>query len=128
MLLILILKILCLECSNQISYIFTFISCEEMMKTGKLPRAEKLLKVGMYDLEKTLGKGNFAIVKLGVHRLTRTKVAVKIVNKCELDDENLNKISREIDIMRNLSHKNIIQLYQGKMKKEVEDHEFLVPS
>lgn len=66
----------------------------------------------MYDLEKTLGKGNFAIVKLGVHRLTRTKVAVKIVNKCELDDENLNKISREIDIMRNLSHKNIIQLYQ----------------
>ena len=99
-----------------------------MMKTGKLPRAEKLLKVGMYDLEKTLGKGNFAIVKLGVHRLTRTKVAVKIVNKCELDDENLNKISREIDIMRNLSHKNIIQLYQGKMKKEVEDHEFLVPS
>ena len=82
------------------------------MKSGRIPRAEKLLRVGLYDLEKTLGKGNFAIVKLGVHKLTRTKVAVKIVNKCELDHDNLNKISREIEIMRRLSHKNIIQLYQ----------------
>ena len=82
------------------------------MKSGRTPRAEKLLRVGLYDLEKTLGKGNFAIVKLGVHKLTQTKVAVKIVNKCELDHDNLNKISREIEIMRRLSHKNIIQLYQ----------------
>ena len=82
------------------------------MKSTKVPRAEKLLRVGLYDLEKTLGKGNFAIVKLGVHRLTKTKVAVKIVNKIELDDDNLNKISREIDIMRRLSHKHIIKLYQ----------------
>jgi len=82
------------------------------MKSSKVPRAEKLLRVGLYDLERTLGKGNFAIVKLGVHKLTKTKVAVKIVNKCELDDENLGKISREIDIMRHLSHKNIIHLYQ----------------
>ena len=66
----------------------------------------------MYDLERTLGKGNFAIVKLGVHKLTRTKVAVKIVNKTELDDENLNKIFREIEIIGKLSHKNIIKLYQ----------------
>ena len=84
-----------------------------MLSTAvKKPRAEKLLRVGMYDLERTLGKGNFAIVKLGVHKLTRTKVAVKIVNKDDLDDENLSKIYREIEIMRKLSHKNIIQLYQ----------------
>lgn len=83
-----------------------------VMKSSKVPRAEKLLRVGLYDLERTLGKGNFAIVKLGVHKLTKTKVAVKIVNKCELDDENLGKISREIDIMRHLSHKNIVHLYQ----------------
>eukprot|EP00092_Neocalanus_flemingeri_P097980 GFUD01124927.1.p1 GENE.GFUD01124927.1~~GFUD01124927.1.p1 ORF type:complete len:980 (-),score=158.40 GFUD01124927.1:484-3423(-) len=85
---------------------------QAVMKSSKVPRAEKLLRVGLYDLERTLGKGNFAIVKLGVHKLTKTKVAVKIVNKCELDDENLGKISREIEIMRHLSHKNIIQIYQ----------------
>ena len=82
------------------------------MKSSKNPRAEKLLRVGPYDLDRTLGKGNFAIVKLGVHKLTKAKVAVKIVNKNELDKENLNKIGREIEIMRGLSHKNIIKLYQ----------------
>ena len=82
------------------------------MKTSKFPRAEKLLRVGLYDLNRTLGKGNFAIVKLGVHQLTKTQVAVKIVNKNEMDQENLTKIAREIEIMRRLSHKNIIQLYQ----------------
>ena len=63
-------------------------------------------------MDRTLGKGNFAIVKLGIHKLTKTQVAVKIVNKNELDEENLTKIAREIEIMRRLSHKNIIQLYQ----------------
>ena len=81
-----------------------------MMKRGC--RAERLLRVGLYDLEKTLGKGNFALVRLGVHRLTKTKVAVKIVDKTDLDDDNQRKIFREIDIMRQLSHPNVIQLYQ----------------
>ncbi len=78
----------------------------------KLRRAEKLLRVGLYDLEKILGRGNFAIVRLGIHKLTKTKVAVKIVDKSDLDAENLKKISREIDIMRKLSHRCVIQLYQ----------------
>ena len=78
---------------------------------SRLPRAEKLLRVGQYDMEKTLGKGNFAIVRLGIHRMTKTRVAVKVVDKKELDPENLMKISREIDIMRQLSHENIIKLY-----------------
>ena len=82
------------------------------INSSKVPRAEKLLRVGLKDLKKMLDKGNFAVIKLGVHRLTETKVAVKIVTKLELDDDNLNKISREIDIMRRLSHKNIIKLYQ----------------
>ena len=83
-----------------------------MKSASRLPRAEKLLRVGQYDMEKTLGKGNFAIVRLGIHRMTKTRVAVKVVDKKELDPENLMKISREIDIMRQLSHENIIKLYQ----------------
>ena len=75
-------------------------------------RAEKLLRVGLYELDNVLGKGNFAIVRLGVHKLTKTKVAVKIVDKADLDADNLKKISREIEIMRKLSHRHIIQLYQ----------------
>ena len=81
-------------------------------KAAHARRAEKLLRVGLYDLDNVLGKGNFAIVRLGVHKLTKTKVAVKIVDKGDLDAENLKKISREIEIMRKLSHRHIIQLYQ----------------
>lgn len=35
---------------------------------------DKLVRVGYYELEKTIGKGNFAIVKLATHVVTRTKV------------------------------------------------------
>lgn len=75
-------------------------------------KSHKLVSVGYYDLSKTLGKGNFAIVRLGIHRITKTPVAVKIVDKNELDAENLSKIGREIEIMCRLAHKNIIRLYQ----------------
>ncbi|KAK4302529.1 hypothetical protein Pmani_025385 [Petrolisthes manimaculis] len=31
------------------------------------------VKVGFYDIEKTIGKGNFAVVKLARHRITKTE-------------------------------------------------------
>ena len=82
--------------------------------SGKSDRASKLCRVGLYDLVPCppLGKGNFAVVRLGIHRLTKTKVAVKIVDKADLEDDNLQKITREIEIMRRLSHPAIIRLYQ----------------
>jgi len=39
-------------------------------------------------------------------------VAVKIVDKTDIDPDNLQKIWREIEIMRQLAHRHIIQLYQ----------------
>jgi len=39
-------------------------------------------------------------------------VAIKIVDKTQLDEENLKKIYREIDIMKQLHHPHIIKLYQ----------------
>ena len=82
--------------------------------SGKSYRASKLCRVGLYDLVPgpPLGKGNFAVVRLGIHRLTKTKVAVKIVDKGDLEDDNLQKITREIEIMRRLSHPAIIRLHQ----------------
>lgn len=35
---------------------------------------EKLARVGQYELLKTIGKGNFAVVKLAVHLITKTQV------------------------------------------------------
>lgn len=42
--------------------------------SGKVFPVEKLVRVGYYELEKTIGKGNFAVVKLATHIVTRTKV------------------------------------------------------
>ncbi|CAG5123037.1 unnamed protein product, partial [Candidula unifasciata] len=63
-------------------------------------------------MERTIGKGNFAVVKLATHVATKTKVAIKIVDKTQLDEDNLKKIYREIEIMKLLRHPHIIRLYQ----------------
>lgn len=36
---------------------------------------------GLYDLDKTLGRGHFAVVKLARHVFTGEKVAVKVIDK-----------------------------------------------
>ena len=33
------------------------------------------VRVGFYDIEETIGKGNFAVVKLARHRLTKSRVS-----------------------------------------------------
>jgi maternal embryonic leucine zipper kinase len=44
---------------------------------------------GHYELEKTIGCGGFAKVKLAMHTLTGEKVAIKIMEKAQLGVSNL---------------------------------------
>lgn len=37
-------------------------------------RVKAPVRVGFYDIAKTLGKGNYAVVKLAKHRITKTEV------------------------------------------------------
>ncbi|XP_076369716.1 serine/threonine-protein kinase BRSK2-like isoform X1 [Tachypleus tridentatus] len=67
--------------------------------------------VGPYRLEKTLGKGQTGLVKLGVHCVTGRKVAVKIVNREKLSDSVLRKVEREIAIMKLIDHPHVLKLY-----------------
>lgn len=69
-------------------------------------------KIGFYEFEKVIGKGNFAVVKLATHVITQVKVAIKIIDKTRLDAENRKKVAREVEIMKLLDHPNIIKLYQ----------------
>lgn len=39
-------------------------------------------------------------------------MAIKIIDKSRLDHENLKKVYREVEIMKQLDHPNIIKLYQ----------------
>ncbi|XP_031435727.1 MAP/microtubule affinity-regulating kinase 3a, partial [Clupea harengus] len=49
--------------------------------------------VGNYRLLKTIGKGNFAKVKLARHILTGREVAIKIIDKTQLNPTSLQKVS-----------------------------------
>ncbi|XP_055995253.1 MAP/microtubule affinity-regulating kinase 3-like isoform X5 [Ostrea edulis] len=68
--------------------------------------------IGKYRLIKTIGKGNFAKVKLAKHVPTGREVAIKIIDKTQLNPSSLNKLFREVRIMKNLDHPNIVKLFE----------------
>ncbi len=49
--------------------------------------------VGPYRLEKTLGKGQTGLVKMGIHCISGKRVAVKIVNREKLSESVLQKVA-----------------------------------
>lgn len=62
---------------------------------------------------KTIGEGTFGKVRLGTHVLTGDKVAVKILEKERISDvADVERVSREIHILKLTRHPNIIQLYE----------------
>ncbi|XP_062312011.1 serine/threonine-protein kinase MARK2-like, partial [Osmerus eperlanus] len=75
--------------------------------------AEETPHIGNYRLLKTIGKGNFAKVKLARHVLTGKEVAVKIIDKTQLNSSSLQKVTfREVRIMKLLNHPNIVKLFE----------------
>uniref|UniRef100_A0A8C2ZJV0 non-specific serine/threonine protein kinase n=1 Tax=Cyclopterus lumpus TaxID=8103 RepID=A0A8C2ZJV0_CYCLU len=83
------------------------------------PAQGRPLQVGFYEIIRTLGKGNFAVVKLAQHKVTKTQVAIKIIDKTRLNPSNLEKIYREVQIMKLLNHPHIIKLYQVMETKDM---------
>ncbi|XP_069990848.1 MAP/microtubule affinity-regulating kinase 3 isoform X38 [Penaeus vannamei] len=69
-------------------------------------------EIGKYRLLKTIGKGNFAKVKLAKHIPTGKEVAIKIIDKTQLNPGSLQKLFREVRIMKILDHPNIVKLFQ----------------
>lgn len=67
---------------------------------------------GMYDLEETIGKGHFAVVKLARHVFTGEKVAVKVIDKMKLDPVSKDHLFQEVRCMKLVQHPNIVRLYE----------------
>ncbi|KAI5726360.1 hypothetical protein M8J76_001261 [Diaphorina citri] len=73
--------------------------------------------VGPYKLDKTLGKGQTGLVKVGIHCITEKKVAIKIINREKLSESVLMKVEREIAIMKLIEHPHVLRLsdvYENK--------------
>ncbi|KAG0313135.1 hypothetical protein BGZ99_009070 [Dissophora globulifera] len=67
---------------------------------------------GPYLLLQTLGEGEFAKVKLGMHADTGEEVAIKLIRRQSVDNTpRINKIGREISVLRTIRHPNIIALF-----------------
>ncbi|KAK2832855.1 hypothetical protein Q5P01_016744 [Channa striata] len=81
------------------------------MSSKELTAGQSSQYVGPYRLEKTLGKGQTGLVKLGVHCITGQKVAIKIVNREKLSESVLMKVEREIAILKLIEHPHVLKLY-----------------
>ncbi|ORX82674.1 Pkinase-domain-containing protein [Basidiobolus meristosporus CBS 931.73] len=68
---------------------------------------------GPYVVLQTLGEGEFAKVKLGIHAQSGQEVAIKLIKKANVDSESrMAKIKREITVLRSLDHPNIVRLFE----------------
>ena len=68
---------------------------------------------GDYLIKQTIGEGTFSKVKLGINMFTGQKVAIKILDKLKLiEEEGIERVLREIKISSELNHPNIIRIYK----------------
>ena len=69
--------------------------------------------IGSYIIGKTIGEGTFGKVKLATHKFTNENVAIKILDKSKMEEEDdVLRVQQEISILKRLKHKNIVQLYE----------------
>lgn len=61
-----------------------------MADSVQKPQIRGPVRVGFYDIERTLGKGNFAVVKLARHRITKSEVSVHECVLWEIVSRNAN--------------------------------------
>ena len=65
----------------------------------------------IYEVKEKLGNGKFGLVKLGINKQTKEKVAIKIMNKKKMDTSDIELMRTEIEILKICQHPNIIRLY-----------------
>ena len=59
-------------------------------------------------------------MKLGTHCVMGKKVAIKIINKEKLSESVLQKVEREIAIMKLIEHQNVLSLYDVYENRKVD--------
>ena len=80
---------------------------------GSLYSSRSLTRAGKYTLGETLGQGSFGTVRLGEDSSTGTWRAIKVIDRAKVRAAGMGEqIKREIRVMRELQHDNIVQLVE----------------
>ena len=66
-----------------------------------------------YQIKETIGKGTFSEVKLGINKITKEKVAIKILKKKKIvNNAEKIRLEREINILKKINHINLIKTHK----------------
>ena len=69
-------------------------------------------EISEFEFKEKIGIGKFGIVRRGVHKSTKRKVAIKFINKTKMTNQDRILITNEIDILTTIRHPSLINLYE----------------
>ena len=90
-------------------------SIEELKKQLLSNKSITLIDYKQIKIEKQIGKGGQAVVKLG--SLNGTKVAIKHISKANLTNEQMKEYLNEISIMQSINDPQIVRFKKKKWNK-----------
>jgi 5'-AMP-activated protein kinase catalytic alpha subunit len=93
---------------------------------GLYQREEMEKSSSGYQVLECIGKGNFGQVRRAIHIDTQVPVAIKILNKEKVfQNQDCERVKREIEILARVDHPNISYLYEvGKPNEIVDEHDY----
>lgn len=66
-----------------------------------------------YNIGKLLGNGSYGKVYLATNKANpEFKVAIKVINKTDMDEEDLESLKAEVEILQKVDHPNIVKYYE----------------
>ena len=88
---------------------------DDLIQSPYSRSSKKVKAVGQYELGSLLGEGAWGKVRLGIHKITKEKVAIKIIDKEKIRRQQMGlQIKREVNIMKQMKNKNphVISLHE----------------
>ena len=98
-------------CADRIVRLSTDIPDDYYHWLDALQKAANRRIEDYYELGETLGEGAFATVVMGLDRITLERFAVKMIEKQQDDELGLQFVWRELNVMKSVSHPNIVRTY-----------------
>ncbi|KAI0222939.1 hypothetical protein L0F63_006195 [Massospora cicadina] len=74
--------------------------------------SKPLTEVGEYIVKKDIGHGTFGVVKLGEHKITHQKAAIKVITKASIKSARARaRVEQELRLLPLLEHPHIVKVY-----------------